>query len=415
MNGFFQHTAAARSSARALVKTGANAHSVSVSEETLGSSQWLLELRDWIYDPELLAALGDLGARSAVRNPFFEPEMLNASHARIDPGERKMVLLWERLGETQKLMLAFPVEEQKVGFPARPVWRVQSHPFGPLSAPLMQADELEETAERFARMFPRLEGLAAKPLLFEDLPVESDSVKSLLQAMTGSGLSTVTAGRTSRAALVGDGRDNKHLKGSFPPISRKRRHEYTRQLRKLSELGEVEFSDASDFWDVMTRFEEFLVLETRSWKGRKGTSIHILRKTAAFARQSVAALADRGRASIHTLRLDGRAIASLIVLRSGDHYFPWKTAFDETYAPYSPGAHIMLHATRQMIARDGFAFADSLARRSVWLEHVWPDRLPLASVLVGSSQMTPVLNRTRKAIARRNRLKLLARKILRSR
>ncbi len=156
-----------------------------------------------------------------------------------------------------------------------------------------------------------------------------------------------------------------------------------------------EFERAERLWDILLRFEEFLVLETRGWKGRKGSSIHVIRKTAAFARQAVGELAAQGRAVIYTLRLDGNAIASLIMLRSANRYYPWKIAFDEQWGAYSPGTQLMLRATRQLLAMPGFEFADSLARETSWIDPLWPYKFRLATVIVAAPATVRAAHRRR--------------------
>lgn len=376
-----------------------------VSEPTLDSGEWRLELRDWTYDPDFFDALRSLAASATSPNPFFDADFLNASDKRTGDVARRVVVLWEHFAEEATMRLAFPVAEETVGFPGRSVWRAQSMPYAPLGMPLIHATDAGETLNRFCALYPRLSGLGHKPLVFEDFPYEFPAARDFVDALVRSGLETVCQGHVRRAALNAAGQ---------PSLSAKRRQELRRQMRRLGELGSVRLDDAMDFWSVMTRFEEFLALETRGWKGRRGTSFHILRKTAAFARQTVAALADRGRASIHSLRLDDRAIATLIVLRAGGHYYPWKTAFDEAYASYSPGKQLMAHTTEWLMAQPGFEHADSLAAEHSWMERLWPDTMGLCRLVVAGDPSVDAAGvaraMTRRDWARNNAKRWLARR-----
>lgn len=379
-----------------------------VSQETIGSSQWVLELRDYVHEPELIAALRELAANSGGANPFFEPEFLAASVDRLGDADKKIMLLWEHLGDVATLRLAFPVIEDRVGLPKRRVLRAWSHPYAPLSLPLIDQREADESCRCFAALLARLELPGALPLVFEDFPVADPLADPFLEALRAAGLSLVEAAEKTRAGLP------PHTQ--LPILThRRRRKELNRQLRRLADLGQVEYEKVTDFDSIIVRFEEFLLLETRSWKGRKGTSIYVIRKTASFARQAIAALGDRGRAAIYSLRLDGHAIASLIVLRSGGRYYPWKIAFDEHYRAYSPGVHLLLHASADMQAADGFVYADLLAREHSWADRLWPEQITLKTLVAAlpGDAHAGEATRAAAAIARLTRLKRVVRRLLR--
>jgi len=376
------------------------------TEATIGSSQWALELRDYVHRAELLGPLAELAGHSGGVNPFFEPEFLSAAVDRLGEGQKRLMLLSERVGEASFARLAFPVVEDRVGLPARKALRAWSHPFAPLSTPLIDTRDAEESCDRFAALLARLQLPGGRPLVFEDLPADEATSAMFVAALKRHGLPVVEAAEKSRPCLPPD---------ASPPVPdrAKRRKELARQLRRLGELGDLAFDKATDFHGVIVRFEEFLLVETRGWKGRGGTSLHTIRRTASFARQAIAALGDRGRATIHTLRLDGRAIASLIVLRSGGRHYPWKIAFDESYHAYSPGVQLLLHASADMAAQPGFEFADSLAREHSWADRLWPDRMRLVTLVVGRPGDEVQIDKVAAAIGRREKIRRLALRLLR--
>jgi hypothetical protein len=75
----------------------------------------------------------------------------------------------------------------------------------------------------------------------------------------------------------------------------------------------------------------------------------------------VTGLAQQGKAQSVRLCVDGRAIAALIVLRSGNAGWVWKIAHDENYARYSPGVQVLLDATESLLADDRVQYVDSCA------------------------------------------------------
>ena len=385
----------------------------SVVEETMGSSQWTLELAPYAHRAPLIAALDELASHAEGANPFFEAEFLSASVDRIGEQVKYLFALWERIGDNAVLRLAFPVVEDKVGLPGQTVLRAWSHPYAPLSTPLIDMRDVDETCQRFARMLARLGPAMRLPLVFADFPASEPAAAALAGALAEAGFVTVSTAPVTRGYLPPA--DGLAATAHLPILaSSKRRKELRRQLRKLEALGKVEFEKVEDFEHILVRFEEFLLLETRGWKGRKGTSIHVLRKTASFARQAVAALGDRGRVAIYSLRLDNSAIASLIMLRAGNRYFPWKIAFEAAHHSYSPGIHLMLHASADLLETEGFAGADSLATERSWIDRLWPARLALETLVIAppstpAARQAPIAAR---AVARELRLRRLARSLL---
>ncbi len=93
-------------------------------------------------------------------------------------------------------------------------------------------------------------------------------------------------------------------------------------------------------------------------------------------------LAQEGKAQIVRLCVDGRAIAALIVLRSGNAAWVWKIAHDENYARYSPGVQVLLDATESLLADDRVQYVDSCATANhPMIDHLWRERLALGDHL----------------------------------
>lgn len=384
-------------------------------QETMGSSLWMLEMRETGFKQNFIHELNGLASLSGGTNIFFEAEFQIAGFGRVTPLQTKQLVLNEKLGEETSTRLYLPLGVESIGIPRTKVLRVASNPFAPISLPLIEESDAEEIVLRFASLFARIPDIQSLPILFEDFPLSERPAALLLDAFGENGFTILPGVSRRRPALAAAPAGTDPANARFNPnFGAKRRKELARQLRKLKELNEVEFEVAESFWDVLVRFEEFLVLETRSWKGRNGTSIHIIRKTAAFARQAIAALARQNRVFIYSLRMEGRAIASLIVLRSGNRYYPWKIAYDPLYQSYSPGVQLLAQTSGELLARPRFAFADSLAAPGSPLERMWPDHVELNDVVIAAGQHAQRnATRLRNAIDREKRLKNLLKSILR--
>jgi len=153
--------------------------------------------------------------------------------------------------------------------------------------------------------------------------------------------------------------------------------------RRLAELGDVciEVSGADSDWQYLTN--EFLRLEACGWKGQNGTALRSTPQTEAFYRDIIKRAADRGKARFVTLKLDGKPIAMLSDIRSGDTVYSYKSAFDETYGRYSPGVQCefknieYLHDEKITIA-DSCTSPDNLI-----FSRIWGQELAFQSVVFG--------------------------------
>src|SRR5690606_3218289 len=128
----------------------------------------------------------------------------------------------------------------------------------------------------------------------------------------------------------------------------------------------------------------FLVLEAAGWKGRKRTAMVMDRYQAAFAREATHLLAERDQCRIHTFTLDGRPIAVLIIFIASGVAYTWKTTFDETFAPYSPGTLLMIEATKNHLDDPNIMETDSCAVADhPVMSRLWAERRTLGTFVIG--------------------------------
>ena len=99
-------------------------------------------------------------------------------------------------------------------------------------------------------------------------------------------------------------------------VSSHHRREMRRQWRRLSEHGELSYMVARRPEEIRYHLEEFLTLEDTGWKGHRKSSMVSDRYRAAFAREAINSLAETDSVRIHSLALNGEAIASMIVFVS---------------------------------------------------------------------------------------------------
>jgi hypothetical protein len=150
---------------------------------------------------------------------------------------------------------------------------------------------------------------------------------------------------------------------------------------RLSALGAVDIANERAPDAVAQAFEAFLTMEDASWKGDNGTALLSSKDDAAFTRRWLANLAAQGSASVALLRIDGKPIAAQVLLYSGRTAYTWKTAFDETYAKYSPGALLVDKITEHLFAADIEAI-ESCSPEGSFMAQLWSGRRLTVDLLI---------------------------------
>ncbi|MCB1384545.1 MAG: GNAT family N-acetyltransferase [Nitratireductor sp.] len=358
-----------------------------VLSETAGidGSHWQLCLHPFSYrrsdNPDLVSLTGVEGrtpGREHLENIFFNPAFLAASRGRMERRTIFQLVLWEVNGAERRAHFAVPLARGS-GFRQREHYRALVHPFAPLGSPLFDPDAGASAIARLADLLikgfenglpPLLIPLVAEGSCLEALAVELENRKGCAIRSREEGHRAAIARRMEPGAVPG----------------RKHRRELRRLGNRLAELGEVRYEVAETPFDVLLRFEEYLLMETRTWKGRRGTSIHAMKRHAAFARQTVSDLAAEGRCRIYSMRLDGNPLAAIILFTMNGTYMPWKITFDEHYARFSPGTQLMVRMTDALLAEPGFRMADSLAHTGrSWMSLLWPDEIALRTHAIAAT------------------------------
>jgi CelD/BcsL family acetyltransferase involved in cellulose biosynthesis len=201
-------------------------------------------------------------------------------------------------------------------------------------------------------------------------------------------------------------------------ISNAHLREMRRQWRLLENQGEVTYSVARQPRDVHQRMEEYLALEASGWKGKKRSALVTDRHHAAFAREAISNLAAVDAVRIHTIDLNGKAIASMIVLIMGGEAYTWKTAYDEAYARYSPGKLLMAELTEWHLDDANVVRSDSCAVPDhPIMSRFWHEREEMGTLIIGLAQngdrdVRQVATQLHMYRSTRNMAKLLREKIL---
>jgi hypothetical protein len=367
---------------------------------------------------DLVDELDHLCVRTIEPNIFFNPRFLAPAMPRLEDREVRLAVIREGDEDRSRLRFLVPFSVEKPPVPLGvSIMRAWSSPFGPLGTPLIDNDDPVSVVEDLLDMLSRPHLKLPKVLVLPDMRLDGPVASVLRTVALGRNLSFHETLKFERPFLDSrlDGED--YLKNSL------RAHhyrEFRRLKRRLGDLGRLEYTVARQPDEIRRGVEAFLALEAAGWKGRERTAMAIDRYRAAFAREAVHGLAERDMCRVHTLTLEGKVIACLIVFIENGCAYTWKTAYDENFSAYSPGTLLMIEVTKTHLDDPNIMATDSCAVPDhPVMSRIWSERRAIGTLVIG---LTPEADRAARQAAKqlhlyqetrnmarvlRNRLKVL--------
>lgn len=331
---------------------------------------------------DLVEELDYLCNRTVEPNVFFNPRFLAPAMPRLEDKEVRLAVIRDGNEHRSRLRLLVPFSVERPGIPlAAPIMRTWASPFGPVGTPLVDRDDPIGVIEDFFAMLSRPHLKLPKVFALPDMRLDGP-MASLMRALAEArNLPLVITGETQRPFLQSKLDGEAYLKQSL----RSHHHrEFRRLKRRLGETGTLQHEVARGPEEIRQAIENFLTLEASGWKGRERTAMAIDRFRAAFAREAVHRLAEQDMCRIHSLTLNGRTIASLIVFVEASHAYTWKTAYDETLASFSPGTLLMIEVTKQHLDDPNIVMTDSCAVPDhPVMSRLWMERRPVGTFVIG--------------------------------
>ena len=269
----------------------------------------------------------------ASNEPFFRPEWFAAF---VKNFEAKVILLTVR--REGKLRAVLPLMLRKGmlhGVPVRKlqaVFNLQTQRFDLIhGADETERQEIIKILWQEIKKQPKWDvlemRLVKKDSWLNDLLTlaASENHQTGIWQMDGAPFVTLPKGKDKEKLI------DEHFKG----LKKHFRQELKRRLRRLKELGRVEF--------VLTRgyrtelMQKYFELEAQSWKGESGTAVLCDKNAVGLHDDFARTVAAQDALLIYELKLDGKVIAMSINIMYEQRTVFWKTSFDKTYARFSPG------------------------------------------------------------------------------
>jgi CelD/BcsL family acetyltransferase involved in cellulose biosynthesis len=328
--------------------------------------------------PRLSERIERLAERALEPNPFFLPQFLEPAIQSLGRKDLRLAIFSDR----DELHFFAPVLATGGGFLSGRKLSVWAHPYAPLGAPLIDRDMPETVCDSLVEHM-RTSGRTV--LTIPHLPLRGPTSKALAAAAGRKGFWTIAA-RQMRPILEPAAEDSAE---SFDRmVSLKRRRELDRQLRRLSEAGAVSFMSARTASELDAAFNMFVQLESSGWKGRRGTALQRSEPIREFARIAVTQLAQSGNAAIDVLRVGDKPVAALIRFDYSGLSIPWKIAYDETFAAFSPGKQLMCDETRRWLGDPSVVRVDPVCEQdNALLSALWTEREPYGTLILASRRL----------------------------
>lgn len=331
---------------------------------------------------ELQEELEFLSHRVMEPNIFFSARLLAPAMPRVEDKQVRFALIRDDNGMRSRMRLLMPFTVERPGFSVgASIIRTWANPFGPLGTPLVDAEDAAETIDNLFEVLARREAKLPSVLVLPDIRLSGRFAQLAKAVAIARDLPVATTDTFKRPMLESYLDGDSYLKQA---ISAHHVREMRRQWRNLEKLGTLTYNVARQPEEVRLRMEEFLALEAKGWKGKKRSALINDRFRAAFAREAITNLAEIDAVRIHTVDLDGRAIASIIVFLMAGEAYTWKTAYDEGFSRHSPGKLLIMKLTdwhlddANILRTDSCAVADHPI-----MSRMWEQREDMGSLVIG--------------------------------
>lgn len=344
---------------------------------------------------ELQEELEFLSHRAMEPNIFFSARLLAPAMPRVEDKQVRFALIRDDNGMRSRLRLLMPFTVERPGFSVgAPIIRTWANPFGPLGTPLLDTEDAAETIDNLFEVLTQPRTKLPSVLVLPDIRLNGRFAQLAKAVAIARDLSVATTDTFRRPMLESYLDGESYLKQS---VSAHHYREMRRQWRNLEKLGTLTYSVARQPEEVRLRMEEFLALEAKGWKGKKRSALINDRYRAAFAREAITNLAEIDAVRIHTVDLDGRAIASIIVFIMAGEAYTWKTAYDESLGRHSPGKLLIMKLTEWHLDDANILRTDSCAVPDhPIMSRMWEQRDEMGSLIIG---LTPNSDRDVRQVA----------------
>lgn len=352
--------------------------------DTARAQQW----GEAASDDRFLASWRALAQNAAEPNPYVEPWALLPALKAHDAAGRCDILAIERC---EVLIGLIPVSRHGLYYRyPLPHLRNWMHGNAFLGTPLVAAGQEDAF---WTALLDWADERAGSALFLHLSQFDEDGplLASLRGILAAQARPAAIVHREERALLRTDLGPEAYLETS---MSGKKRKELRRQHRRLAEEGQLEFRREHDGAGLAEWTDAFLALEKAGWKGANGSALGCDPATEAMFRATLAGAAFAGKLERLSLWFDGKPIAMLANFLTPPGAFSYKTAYDESFARYSPGVLLQLE-NLALLDHPQIDWCDSCASQDhPMIDRIWREKRSIVRVSIA------IGGRARQAICR---------------
>jgi CelD/BcsL family acetyltransferase involved in cellulose biosynthesis len=350
-----------------------------------------------VRDPNALTdfipAWEELAAAALEPNVFYEHWMLLPALKAFGAGKDLRVVLVlihdpDKPDAPAKLGGLFPLELihgfRKLKVSTLSLWQ---HVHCYVCTPLVRADAASESTVALLRWF-RSRGARASLMELGCISGDGPFNKMLVDLTNEIGLLRGVTDIFTRGLW------NEYDKKTNPAsaVSGDLRRRLRRKEKRLSERGRVDHLVLRPEDDVGRWIDEFLQIEASGWKGQRGSALASSDGGRRYFTEIATSAFRRGRLLMLGINFNGHPIARRCAFVAGEGSFAFKTAYDEEFADFSPGAMLEMDSIRQLHALPGVRWMDSCAATdNLLVNRLSNDRKMIQSVAIGAGALGELL------------------------
>jgi hypothetical protein len=345
-------------------------------------------VRDLQALSEFVPAWEELAAAAIEPNVFYEHWMLLPALRAFGAGKNICVVLVlihdpHNPDAPARLGGLFPLDTRfgRLGVSALGLWQ---HVHCYVCTHLVRADAASECMVELMRWF-RSGDARASMIELGCISGDGPFHKMLVDLSNELGLLSATTDIFTRG-LWREGHD----KDTDPEstVSGELRRRLRRKEKRLSERGRVEHLVMQPEDDIGRWIDEFLRIEASGWKGQSGSALASSEGDRRYFTEIATSAFHRGRLLMLGLNFDGLPVARRCAFIAGEGSFAFKTAYDEEFADFSPGAMLEMDSIRQLNALPGVRWMDSCAAPDNSLvNRLSNDRKTIQSLAIGNGAL----------------------------
>jgi CelD/BcsL family acetyltransferase involved in cellulose biosynthesis len=262
-----------------------------------------VEIVDAAQLANLRSQWAELLTRADAPNVFMDPALVAVADAADPSTQHRALLAWKHIDGRRQLagIWTFAIARaRKSPLPTR-FLSAPAFAHGYLATPVIDRTCLDEVLDIMLDTIANDADLP-KIIALDTMGTDGATYDALTRILEQRESAPCVFEQSNRPKLVSDLDGKAYLEKAVSSSTRKKLRQHR---RRLSETGALTSVIATEPAEVRKALEEFLAIEAAGWKGKNGTALASDPADAAFMRGAVAALADHGAASIHSVYLDG--------------------------------------------------------------------------------------------------------------